>query len=134
MDFGFWIGEAGGEGAAGGDADGDGGEGRAEETADDLRERDADEGAGARARDAGEESFQAHPRVDDHGHCANFEEREGGGDERQALADHLEGAVAALDAGGVEARLPRGDFGVEFGEGEGKIVDVARARATARDF
>ena len=50
------------------------------------------------------------------------------------MAHHEEGAVAAGDTGSGEARAPGGDFGVEFGERKGEVVDIAGAGAAARDF
>ncbi len=72
--------------------------------ADEARGRNADEGAGARARNAGEEVFQAHARVDDNGDGAEAEECERGGDEREALAHQDERAIAALNAATVRSR------------------------------
>ena len=47
------------------------------------------------------------------------------------MAHQQKGAVPASDTGGSEAGAPRGDFGVEFGKGEGEVVDVTGTRATA---
>lgn len=123
-----------GGGTAGGDADLDGAKGFPVNAADESGERDAEEGAGARAGDAGEEAFQAHAGVDHDGHGAVGEQGEGGGDERQAGAHHDEHAVATTDAAGGEFGLPGGDLGGEFGEGQREVVDVAGARAAARDL
>ena len=85
----------------------DGREGGAENVAHDLGERNAEQHAGLRAGDAGEEIFPAHAGIDDDGHGAELEEREGRGDERQALADHHEHAVAAPHARGRRGVRPR---------------------------
>ena len=47
------------------------------------------------------------------------------------MAHQQEGPVPTSDAGGSEADLPRGDFGVEFGKREGQVVDVTGTRTTA---
>ena len=90
--------------------------------------------AGSRTRDAREEVFPAHARVNDHRYGAELEEREGGGDQRQALADHHEDAVAALHALALEPDDPRIDLGAEFGEGKRQVVNGAGGGAAARDF
>ena len=125
------AGEAGGERAVGGNAVLDGRKCGAEEAAEDACERDAHEGGGAGAGDAGEEVFEAHAGVDHDRYGTEGEEGEGGGNERQALADHQQCAVAGLHAGGGEAELPSGDFGGEFGEGEREVVDIAGRGAAA---
>ena len=87
--------------------------------------------AGSRTRDAREEVFPAHARVNDHRYGAELEEREGGGDQRQALADHHEDAVAALHALALEPDDPRIDLGAEFGEGKRQVVNGAGGGAAA---
>ena len=100
----------------------------------DLRPRDAEEHPGLRAGDAGQKTFPPHAGIDDHGHGAEFEEGEGGGDQRQALADQHEDAVAALDALALEPRAPGLDLGLEFGEGKYQVVNGAGGGAAARNF
>ena len=67
-------------------------------------------------------------------HEARAEKRENRRDERQALAHHDEGAVATPDTRAGETRGPASDLGVEFGEREREVVDVAPVGAAARDF
>src|ERR1019366_5538200 len=100
----------------------------------DLRKRNAHERAGTRAGDAGEEVLPAHAGINDDRDRAEAEEREDRGDERQALSDHHQRAVASRDAGGAEARPPSGSFGIELGETEREVVDVTGGRAAPRNL
>jgi hypothetical protein len=99
-----------------------------------LRQRDAEEGAGLRARDAGEKVFPSHAGIDDHGHRAELEEGESGGDQRQALAHHDQHAVAWADAARGEFRGPRIHFLIEFVEREREIVDPSVGGPSPRHF
>ena len=94
----------------------------------DLREGDAEQDAGLGAGDAGEEVLPAHAGVDDDRHGAEFEQGEGGGDERQALAHHHEHAVTGAHALAGEMGDPGIHFGVEFAEREREVVDAAIGR------
>src|SRR6478735_1927408 len=58
------------------------------------RERDAEEDPRFRASNASEEVFPAHARVDDDRHGAELEQREHGGDQRQALTNHDQDAIS----------------------------------------
>ena len=118
-------------GIAGGDPDGDGTKRPAKQPADDLGPRDAHQDAGQGAGDAGEEVTPTHAGVDHHGNGAEFEQSEGRGDERQPLAHHDQRAVAGPYTTSSESGAPGVHLGVEFGEAEDEVVDVAGARAAA---
>ena len=79
---------------------------RAENAADELGERDAEQHPGPGAGHAGEEVAQAHAGIDHHRHGAELEKRKGRGDERQALPHHDERAIAGAHARGPTAARP----------------------------
>lgn len=99
-----------------------------------LRERDAEEHARLRAGDAREEIFPPHAGIDDHGHGAELEEREGRGDERQSLPHHHEDTVALPHPLPPEQLHPGVDLGVELAEGQREVIDASVTGASARDL
>ena len=100
--------------------------------ADDLGKRDAEQNARLRSRDAGEKVSQAHAGIDHNRDGAEFEKRESRGDQRQALVNHHECPVPWPDTAGQEPRAPRIDLGIELGEGEHQIIDLAGRGPAAR--
>jgi hypothetical protein len=126
--------ETGRKRTAGGDANIYRGKRSPADMAKEARERETDQGARSGTLDAGEEIFEPHAGIDDDRNGAERKKRKGCGDEREALADHDQGAVTGLDASVGEFFLPCGDLCGEFGKREGKIIDVARGGTAAGDF
>ena len=106
----------------------------AKDPANQLGKRDSEQDARPGSRDAGQKVAQPHARIDHHGNRARLEQREYGGDQRQALADHDECPVPGTHAAVGEMRAPGGDLRVEFSEGQRQVVDLAGVRACARDL